>query len=482
MFPFSGLLPNEFTLASILTSCAGPCGLEYGRQVHTLAIKTSFESHIFVGSSLLDMYAKASEIHEARRVFDDLNERDVVSCTAIISGYAQLGLDNEALELFLKLYKQGMKCNYVTFASLLTALSGLAAVDYGKQVHGMTIRSRLPFYVVLQNSLIDMYSKCGNLIFSRRVFDNMCERSVISWNAMLAGYAKHGLGKEVVELFKSMRGELKPDGVTYMAVLSGCSHGGLVDEGLGFFDLMVKDEVTPEIGHYGCVVDLLGRAGRIEKAFAFIREMPFEPTIAIWGSLLGACRVHVNVTAAEYVAQRLLSLEPENAGNYVILSNIYAAAGKWEDVMRVRGLMNEKTVVKEPGRSLIKLGKTLHTFHTNDRSHPRRKEVEAKVREVYVRIKEAGYVPDLSCVLHDVDDEQKERMLLGHSEKLAIAFGLMESSHSGTIQVIKNLRICVDCHHFAKFVSMVYGRGLSLRDRSRFHLIVRGSCSCGDYW
>lgn len=479
----SGLLPNEFTLASILPSCAGSCGLDHGRQVHSLAIKINFESHTFVGSSLLDMYAKASEIHEARRVFEDLSDRDVVSCTAIISGYAQLGLDDEALELFKKLYKEGMECNYVTFASLLTALSGLASVDYGKQVHGMTIRSRIPFYVVLQNSLIDMYSKCGNLIYSRRVFDNMLERSVISWNAMLAGYAKHGLGNEVVELFNSMRKELKPDGATYMAVLSGCSHGGLVDEGLVFFDIMVKDgEVNPEIGHYGCVVDLLGRAGRIEEAFAFIRKMPFEPTIAIWGSLLGACRVHVNVSCGEFVAQKLLHVEPENAGNYVILSNIYAAAGKWEDVMRVRALMKEKTVVKEPARSCIKFGKTLHTFHTNDRSHPQKKEIEAKVREVYITIKEAGYVPDLSCVLHDVDDEQKERMLLAHSEKLAIAFGLMQSSHCGTIQVIKNLRICVDCHNFAKFASVVYGRELSLRDRSRFHLIVNGSCSCGDYW
>lgn len=483
MVLFSDLLPNQHTLASILTSCAGLYGLQHGMQVHSLAIKLNFESHIFVGSSLLDMYAKAGEIHEARKIFEDLNERDVVSCTAIISGYAQLGLDNEALELFRELYKEGMTCNYVTFTSLLTALSGLAAVDYGKQVHCITIRSRLPFYIVLQNSLIDMYSKCGNLIYSRRIFDKMCERSVISWNTMLAGYAKHGLGNEVIKLFNSMREVLKPDCSTYMAVLSGCSHGGLVDEGLRIFDLMPKDEeVHPEIGHYGCVIDLLGRAGRINEAFDFIKDMPFEPTIAIWGSLLGACRVHVNVSAGEFVAQRLLHLEPENAGNYVILSNIYASAGKWEDVMRVRALMKEKTIIKEPAISCIKLGKINHTFHTNDRSHPQRKEVEVKVREIYVKIKEAGYVPDLSCILHDVDDEQKERMLLGHSEKLAIAFGLMWSSHHGNIQVIKNLRICVDCHNFAKFVTVVYGRELSLRDRSRFHVIVKGSCSCGDYW
>lgn len=479
----TGLLPNEFTLATVLTSCAGPSGFEHGRQVHSLVVKTNFESHIFVGSSLLDMYAKANKIHEARRVFDMLHERDVVSCTAIISGYAQLGLDEEALELFRKLFEEGMECNYVTFASLLTALSGLSALDYGRQVHSLTIRRELPFYAVLQNSLIDMYTKCGSLMYARRVFDSMPERTVISWNAMLVGLGKHGLGRQVLQLFKSMCEKMKPDGVTFMAVLSGCSHGGLVDEGLDVFDYMLNEQgLKPELGHYGCVVDLLGRAGRIKKALDFIKDMPFEPTAAMWGSLLGACRVHTNVLVGEFVAQRLLEIEPENAGNYVILSNIYAAAGRWEDVVRVRELMKEKTVMKEPGRSWINLDRIIHTFHSGDRSHPQKEAIDAKLKELYVKIKEAGYVPDLSCVFHDVDDEQKERMLLGHSEKLAITFGLMGTSRGGMIRVTKNLRICVDCHNFAKFVSEVYGRDLSLRDSNRFHLIVGGVCSCGDYW
>lgn len=257
----------------------------------------------------------------------------------------------------------------------------------------------------------------------------------------------------------------------------------MTDEGLEIFDRMVKDEeVRPEIGHYACVIDLLGRAGRIEKALEFIKNMPFEPTIAMWGSLLGACRVHGNVSAGEYVAQRLLSIEPENAGNYVILSNIYADAGRWEDVVKVREIMKEKTVIKEPGRSSISLNKTLHTFRSGDRSHPQKDEVNAKVRELYEKIRGVGYTPDLSCVLHDVDDEQKERILLGHSEKLAIAFGLMFTSQGGILRVTKNLRICVDCHNFAKFVSKVTERELSVRDSKRFHLMANGSCSCGDFW
>ncbi|XP_042465086.1 putative pentatricopeptide repeat-containing protein At3g13770, mitochondrial [Zingiber officinale] len=479
----TGILPNEYTLATVLPSCTGHSGQDHGRQIHSLAVKSNFDSHMFVGSSLLDMYSKVGEVKDARRVFNMLPHRDVVSCTAIISGYAQSGLDEEALKVFQQLQREGMECNYVTFVSLLTAIAGLAALDFGRQVHGLVIRSELLFYVVLDNSLIDMYSKCGSLKHSRRVFDNMPERSVISWNTMLMGYGKHGLGREVVQLFKSMFREVKPNGVTFLAVLSGCSHGGLIDEGLDIFGYMVSDQrLKPEIGHYGCLVDLLGRAGRIEEALDVIKNMPYEPTSALWNSLLGACRLHAKISIGEVVARKLLDMEPDNASNYVILSNIYAASGRWQDVARVRESMKLKKLTKEPGRSSIQLDKVMHIFFSSDRSHPRRKEIFDKITEVCERIKAAGYVPDLSCVLHDVDDEQKESILLGHSEKLAIAFGLMGNACRESIRITKNLRICIDCHNFAKYVSNVYQMEISLRDSSRFHLVAGGACSCGDYW
>lgn len=483
---FAGTEPNEFTFASVLTSCTGGSWLDLGRQIHSFVSKMSFESHIFVGSSLLDMYAKAGRIHEARQVFECLPERDVVSCTAIISGYAQLGLDEEALELFRQLLREGMVPNHVTYTSLLTALSGLAALDLGKQVHSHVLRSKVHSYVVLQNSLIDVYSKCGNLAYSRRVFDSMTDRTVISWNAMLVGYSKHGMGKEVVELFNLMRedNKVKPVSVTFLAVLSGCSHGGMEDKGLEIFHEMEKGKygAEPEMVHYACVVDLLGRAGRIDEAFDFINKMPFAPTPAILGSLLGACRVHSNFEIGEFVGRRLLEVEPENAGNYVILSNLYASAGRWEDMGTIRELMKEKVVIKEPGRSWIEIDQILHTFHASERSHPRREEVKTKLMELSVKFKEVGYVPDLSCVLFDVDEEQKGKILLNHSEKLALTFGLIATPAGLPIRVIKNLRICVDCHNFAKIFSKVYGREVSLRDKTRFHRIVGGICSCRDYW
>lgn len=251
-------------------------------------------------------------------------------------------------------------------------------------MHNHLLRSEVPSYVVLQNSLIDMYSKCGNLTYARRIFDTLHERTVISWNAMLVGYSKHGEGREVLELFNLMIDEnkVKPDSVTVLAVLSGCSHGGLEDKGMDIFYDMTsgKISVQPDSKHYGCVVDMLGRAGRVEAAFEFVKKMPFEPSAAIWGCLLGACSVHSNLDIGEFVGHQLLQIEPENAGNYVILSNLYASAGRWEDVTSLRNLMLKKAVTKEPGRSLIEVDQVLQTFHPSDCSHPRREEVSAKCR------------------------------------------------------------------------------------------------------
>ncbi|KZV46302.1 pentatricopeptide repeat-containing protein mitochondrial-like [Dorcoceras hygrometricum] len=482
----SGTDPNEFTFSTVLSSCTGLFEFECGMQIHSLVIKSPLESHVHVGCSLLDLYAKAGRIHEAQTLFDNLPERDSISCTALISGYAQLGLDKEALELFCALRKEGFNSNYVTYTSILTALSGLAASEYGRQVHSYVLRSELYFYVVLQNSLIDMYSKCGNLTYARRIFDNMSGRTVISWNTMLAGYSKHGIGKAVVDLYCIMNeeNEIKPDSATLLTVLSGCSHGGMENRGLKIFYDMAskKDGVELGIEHYGCVVDLLGRAGLVNKALLFIYKMPYEPNAAIWSSLLGACRVHQNVGVGKIAGERLLEIEPENAGNYVVLCNLYACGGRWDDAKRLRELMKEKTVVKEPGKSWIEFGRTIHTFYASAQSNLIKDDVFYKVNDLSDRIKSAGYIPDLSSVLYDVDEEERERILLGHSEKLALAFGMINISESKPIRVMKNLRICVDCHNFAKFVSQVYGRELVIRDKSRFHHITQGKCSCGDYW
>ncbi|KAG6413634.1 hypothetical protein SASPL_126348 [Salvia splendens] len=345
----SGTNPNEYTFATVVILCTSASQFECGRQIHSLIVKSPFESHIYVGSSLLDLYAKSGNIHEERLVFEGLPERDVVSCTAIVSGYAQLGFDQEALDLFCELQSEGMSFNYVTYACVLTALSGLAVFEYGRQMHGRVLRSHQSFYIAVENSLIDMYSKCG-----------------------------HGDEESVVELYSNMKEEnkFKADGTTLLTVLSGCSHGGMEQIGLQFFDEAASaGGVDLGIEHYGCIVDLLGRAGQLERALHFMKEMPLKPNAAIWGSLLGACRAHRDFQVGKVAADRLLEIEPENAGNYVMLCNVYALDGRWHEVRKVRRLMKEKAVVKEPGKSWITLGQTLHTFYAGDRSRPDSEEV-----------------------------------------------------------------------------------------------------------
>ncbi|KAG9132976.1 hypothetical protein Leryth_015355 [Lithospermum erythrorhizon] len=353
----SGISPNEFTFTTVLTACSSVSLFCCGRQIHSLLVKSPYEFHMYVGSSLLDMYSKAGQFHEAQCVFESLPERDVVSCTAIISGYAQHGFDREALEVFRLLLREGMGVNYVTYASLLTALSGLVAHELGKQVHAHVLRSQISFAVVFQNSLIDMYSKCGNLTYARRIFYSISGRTVVSWNAMLIGYSKHGKGEEVVELFKRMKeeNEVQPDSITFLAVLSACSHGGMEKEGFEIFDNSISgaDRRHIDIEHYGCVVDMLGRAGQVVRALQFIEQLPIKPTAAIWGSLLGACRAHMNLDIGEIAGRRLLEIEPENAENYVTFANLYASAGRFEDVEKLRELMEEKAMSKESGKSWI---------------------------------------------------------------------------------------------------------------------------------
>ncbi|CAM8882788.1 unnamed protein product [Rhodiola kirilowii] len=472
------------TYDSLLTECINRRSFRDGQLVHAHMIKTDYKPPVYLRTRLIVFYNKCDCLRDAREVFDEMPERNVVSWTAMISTYSKREHGSEALKLVMF---AGVIANEFTFATVLTMCAGSSGFHLGRQVHSLIIKSKCETHIFVGSSLLDMYAKAGRIQEARSIFETLPERDVVSCTAIIAGYAhKHGMGREVVELFRLMKEDntVKPDEITFLAVLSGCSHGRMQDRGLDIFDEMVNGKygMAPKIEHYACVVDLLGRAGLVERAFEFVKQMPFEPTPAILGSLLGACRVHSNVKVGQLVGHRLLEMEPENAGNYVILSNLFASSGRWEDVRRLRELMTEKAVKKEPGRSWIELEQTLHTFHAGDRSHPDNKALFAKVKELSVKFREVGYVPDLSCVLHDVDDEQKEKILLGHSEKLALAFGLINTSKGVSLRVIKNLRICADCHSFGKFISKFYGRNVSLRDKNRFHHIVEGVCSCGDYW
>eukprot|EP01018_Ginkgo_biloba_P034183 Gb_33070 [translate_table: standard] len=476
--------PNRVTIVSVLPACADLAGLQEGKDIHDYAVRNGYDSDISVQNALVDMYSKCRHVKIAHQLFDKMSKRDVVSWSAMIAGYVQCGQANEALTLFCQMQLADVKPDSVTMLNVLRACSHLAALQQAKWIHGYIIRSGFELDAIVGTALIDMYVKCGSIQIARWLFDRMPKRNVVSWSAMIAGYGMHGHGEDALKLFFQMQeAGLKLDHIIFVSVLSACSHAGLVKEGWRFFDSMVRDHcITPRLEHYACMVDLLGRAGRLDEAQNFIKNMPLEPDASVWGALLGACRIHCNTDLGEYVAQRLFDLDPENAGRYVLLSNIYAAASRWDDVAKVRKIMKARGVKKTAGCSLIEVNNRVHAFLVGDKSHPQSDKIYAMLGTLAGQMKEIGYVPNTNFVLHDVEEEVKEHKLSSHSEKLAIAFGLINTCAGTPIRITKNLRVCGDCHSATKFISKIVRRDIIVRDANRFHHFKDGLCSCGDYW
>ncbi|KAH1047883.1 hypothetical protein J1N35_038667 [Gossypium stocksii] len=440
-----GSKPNVVTLVSILSGCASIAALLRGKETHCYAIKCVLNydwndpgEDLMVINGLIDMYAKCKSTNVARLMFDSVapSDRNVVTWTVMIGGYAQHGEANDALKLFSEMLQE------------------------------------------------DMYSKSGDIHAARVVFDNMLHRNSVSWTSLLTGYGMHGYGEEAIKVLDDMRAAgFVPDGITFLVLLYVCSHSGMVDQGIRFFESMHTEySVTPELDHYACMVDLLGRAGRFGQALELVHSMPMEPTAIVWIALLSGCRIHGNVELGEYAAAQLQELGSENDGSYTLLSNIYANARRWRDVARVRSLMKYSGVKKRPGCSWVQGKKGTATFYVGDRSHPQFEQMYKLLADLIQRIKAIGYVPETNCALHDVDDEEKGDLLFEHSEKLALAYGILVSTPGVPIHITKNLRVCSDCHNAFSYISMVIDNEIILRDSSRFHNFKSGSCSCRGYW
>lgn len=491
-----GFKPNVVTLVSLLSGCASVGALLHGKETHCFAIKwnlniqgSNLADDLKVINGLIDMYAKCKGVKVAQKLFDwvEPKERDVVTWTSIIGGYVQNGEANDALELFSKMLGQNnyRKPNAFTISCALMACTRLGALGFGRQMHAYALRNQYDSTIIfISNCLIDMYSKCGDVDAARVVFDNMKQRNTVSWTSLMAGYGMHGRGREGLHVFDKMIGVgLMPDGITFVVVLYACSHSGLLDEGMRYFNGMSKDyRVAPGVEHYACMVDLLGRAGCLGQALKLIEDMPMEPTPIVWFTLLSACRIHANVDVGEYAADRLLELESENDGSYTLLSNIYANAGRWKDVARIRSLMKHTGIRKRPGCSWVQDKKGTVTFYVGDRSHPQSPRIYMILANLIERIKAMGYIPEASFALHDVDDEEKGDLLFEHSEKLALAYSILTSPPGVPIRITKNLRICGDCHSAITYISMIIEHEIILRDSSRFHHFNKGSCTCGGYW
>ncbi|XAR73589.1 hypothetical protein NMG60_11007604 [Bertholletia excelsa] len=474
-----GYSRNGYSKEALLIYCDMLCGA-----IHAQIIKSNEEPDQVVYNALLRLYSECGCFEEVLQVFDEMPQQNIVSWNLLIAGFVQRNQLFEALDTFRRMQEEGVGFSWVTFTTLLPVCGRVTALYSGKEMHAQIVKSPRKPDVLVQNSLVDMYAKCGAVDYSRRIFDAMQTKDVTSWNAVLTGCAVNGLMKEAMELFDEMLASgFWPDGITFIALLSGCSHAGLTDEGRTLFDRMNRDfRIAPTLEHYACLVDLLSRGGRIKEALEVVKNMPMKPSGSIWGSLLNSCRIYGDVSVAEAVAKRLFELEPNNPGNYVLLSNTYANVGLWERVKMVRMMMEMRGIKKDPGCSWIQIKNRLHTFVAGGgfelRSSDEYRKLWNKLSEA---MKAAGYLPDTKAVLHDINEQMKAMWICGHSEKLATMFGLIHTG-SGPIRIAKNLRVCVDCHSWMKIVSRVTGRMIILRDTNRFHHFDKGMCSCRDYW
>ncbi|XP_030476324.1 pentatricopeptide repeat-containing protein At4g02750 [Syzygium oleosum] len=435
-------------------------------------------------NTMITCYAQSGNISQARSLFDEMPQRDCISWAAIIAGYAQTGHCEEALHQFVEMNRARERLNRSAFTCSLSACADIAALELGKQMHSRLVKAGYVSRWFVGNALLSMYCKCGSIEEAYDAFQDISDKDVVSWNTMIAGYARHGFGKEALVIFESMQAAgIKPDDVTMVGVLSACAHNGLVERGLKYFHTMHEDYgITANDKHYTCMIDLLGRSGQLAEVVKLMKDMPFEPDAATWGALLGASRIHGNTELGEKAAKMIFEMQPENSGMYVLLSNLYAASGRWADVGRMRLKMRNKGVKKVPGYSWIEVQNKIHTFSVGDPFHPEKDRIYAFLEELDLKIKLAGYVPSTKLVLHDVEEEEKEQMLKYHSERLAVAFGILSVPAGRPIRVIKNLRVCGDCHNALKCISKIVDRLIILRDNHRFHHFSGGSCSCGDYW
>ncbi|XP_055961077.1 pentatricopeptide repeat-containing protein At3g49170, chloroplastic [Mercurialis annua] len=476
---------SYITIANVLGAFSSPNNLLiHGMPIHAYVVVTGLESAEYVQNSLILMYAKCGDLNSSNYIFDGLSKKNAVAWNTIMAANAHHGEMEEALKLLVKMRQAGVDLDQFSFSGCLSSAATLAMLEEGQQLQSLAVKLGFDSDPFVTNATMDMYAKCGELDDVRRIIPQPLERSRLSWNTLISSYARHGNFEMAKETFHEMlKFGMTPDNVTFISLLSACSHAGLVKEGLEYYHSMTKEfGISADIKHCVCIVDLLGRAGRLAEADAFIREMPVPPTDFVWRSLLSACKTHGNLDLGRKAAENLLKLDASDDSAYVLYSNICASTGRWDDAKTIRNEMGSNKIKKKPAYSWVKLKNTINSFGMGDQSHPQSSQIYAKLEELKKMVKEAGYVPDTSNALHDTDEEQKEHNLWNHSERLALAFGLISSPESSTLKVFKNLRVCGDCHSVYKFVSEVLGRKITLKDPYRFHHFSEGKCSCADYW
>lgn len=458
-----------------------------GVKLHALVETGGLRDDVVVSTALVGFYAKANDLVEARKMFDGMECGNVVSWGAMISGYAQSGDGRSAILLFSEFLGRDLRANHFMLSSVVNACASMGRLGLGKSMHGKVVRCWHEGNEVIEGALIDMYAKCGCFQYARKVFDRIVNPSLVVFTSIIVAAAKYGRAKLALDLFDEMVEKgVKPNEVTFLGVLHACSHGGLVDVGLGYLDSMSRVYgVVPRAKHYTCVVDMLGRAGRLDEAYEMSKtiEVTGDDELMLWSTLLSASRIHRRLDVAAEAGERLKEFDTDVAGAYMAMKNAYVSVGEWEGAMRVRSEMRRRGIRKEPGCSWVEIKDVAYVFRAGEvEKCARGSEVMALLRDLEVRMEGRGYVTGSNKRYLIEEGKELDVMIGVHSEMLAIGFGLLSFGEGVTIRVMKNLRMCGDCHEKFKVISDIARREIVVRDLNRFHQFRGGSCSCGDYW
>lgn len=472
--------PDTITFICILKACSSVGAIVKGREIHMEFAKEGTERNPFAGNILVDMYAKCGFLTEARRVFDKLPVRDSVSWTALIAGYAEHGPGQEALNCFEELQLEEVSLDAAIFACALKTCGSIGAIAKGGELHRVLIQKGLENNLHIGSTLVDMYAKCGHLAEAQKVLDKLPERSVVSWNAMINGYGINDESNLAVKAFENMRDEgVKPDAITFLGLLTACSRASLVLKGQEFLKMMRDDYgIAPTVGHCMCMVDLFARSGRLCDAGKFLETLPCSPSKDMWTALLSACKTYEEAEVGQRCFHQLVQMGSDLAAPYVLMGNLYSSAGRWNDARRIEEQRKQAGAKNLPASAWIEVNKKVHEFVAGNNQC---KKITGMLELMSSRMEGSGLVPKLDVVLRPISDGRKKAALCQHAEKLAIAFGLLNTPQGQTLLVTKNMRMCNDCHNTAKVISKIKRREIIVRDVYRVHHFKGGLCSCKDF-
>ncbi|KAK8925980.1 Pentatricopeptide repeat-containing protein [Platanthera zijinensis] len=470
--------PDNFTFPFVLKASALLSDIRGGMQLHGHTIKFGFQDDVFIHNSLINLYGKCGRIEFSSKVFELLGpNRTVASWSSLIAAKSRVGLWVDSLHLFAKMSHESLKPDESSMTTALSSCSNLGSLDLGRSIHCSLVRNHTSLNIITLTSLLHMYMNCGQADKGMLIFESMLEKNLWTYSAAISGLAMHGHAGKALKVFSDMLRKhdplLLPDEAIYVGVLSACSHSLMVEEGLRFFDEMrFEHQITPSEQHYGCIVDLLSRSGRLREAYEVVDSMPMEPTEATWRSILSACEINGrDIEIAESAYRELQKMGSVNAGDCVMLSKLYLDLRRWEEAADTRIEIVNRGLLQVPGFSKVEVKRKIYTFFSHDKSYSESAEVEEMIYQMEWQLRFEGF------------GTERMKIVEGKSQKIAIAFALLNTRSSvSAIRIFTNLRMCGDCHEYIALISKIFGREIIVRDRGRFHHFGHGSCSCGNCW